>query len=82
MSPRLPNVDCQQLVKALTRAGFEEQRQRGSHLHLRRAADGKRVTVPMHKGRTLPPGTLRAILRDADVTTEQLCELLKRRIGN
>jgi len=37
MSPKLPRVDCRQLVRALKRAGFEEQRQRGSHLHLRRA---------------------------------------------
>lgn len=76
MSPKLPRVNCRQLVRALKRAGFEEQRQRGSHLHLRRASDGKRVTVPVHKGRTVPIGTLRAILRDADVSVDEFCELL------
>lgn len=49
MSPKLPRVDFRQLIRALKRAGFEEQRRRGSHLHLRRASDGKRVTVPVHK---------------------------------
>jgi predicted RNA binding protein YcfA (HicA-like mRNA interferase family) len=39
MSPKLTRVDCRQLIRALKRAGFEEQRQRGSHLHLRRAAN-------------------------------------------
>ena len=76
MSPRLPRVGCRQLVRALKGAGFEEQRQRGSHLHTRRASDGKRVTVPVHKGRTVPIGTLRAILRDADISVDEFHELL------
>lgn len=78
MSQRLPRVDCQQLIWALKRAGFEEQRQRGSHLHMRRVSDGKRVTVPVHKGRTVPVGTLRAILRDADLSIEEFRKLLKK----
>jgi len=76
MSPKLPRVGCRQLVQALKRAGFEEQRQRGSHLHLRRASDAKRVTVPIHQQRTVPVGTLRAILRDADISVNEFVELL------
>jgi len=76
MSEKLPRVDCQQLIRALKRAGFAEQRQRGSHLHLKRESDGRRVTVPMHKGRIVPIGTLRAILRDADISADQFRELL------
>jgi predicted RNA binding protein YcfA (HicA-like mRNA interferase family) len=76
MSPKLPSVSCEQLVRALKRAGFVEQRQRGSHLHLRREADKKRVTVPMHKRHAIPPGTLRSILRDAGITVEEFGELL------
>ena len=79
MNPKLPRVDCRQLIRALKRAGFEEQRQSGSHLHLRRATDGKRVTVPVHKGRVVPIGTLRAILRDADISGDEFRRLLKRR---
>ena len=77
MSEKLPRVDCQQLIRALKRAGFEELRQRGSHLHLRRIVDKRRVTVPIHKGRTVPTGTLRAILRDADISIEEFRKLLK-----
>ena len=76
MSDRLPRVDCQQLIRALKRAGFEEQRQHGRHLHLRRASDSRRVTVPVHKGRTVPLGTLRAILRDADISVDEFRDLL------
>lgn len=57
MSPKLPRVNSLQLVHALKHAGFAKQRQRGNHLHLRRASDGKRVIVPVHKGRTVPPET-------------------------
>lgn len=76
MSGKLPRVDCEQLIRALKNAGFEEQRQRGSHLHMRRVSDLKRVTVPVHKGRIVPVGTLRAILRDADISIEQFGTLL------
>lgn len=68
MSDKLPRVDCQDLIRALKRAGFVEQRQRGSHLHLRRESDGKRVTVPVHKGR--------AVLRDANISIDEFRELL------
>ncbi len=76
MSEKLPRVDCQDLIRALKRAGFVEERQRGSHLHLRRIANHKRVTVPIHKGRTVPIGTLRAILRDADIDVDDFRKLL------
>ena len=76
MSPKLPSVNARQLIRALKQVGFEEQRQRGSHLHLKRDSDGKRVTVPVHKGRSIPTGTLRAILRDADISVETFLELL------
>lgn len=38
-------------------------------------ADGRRVTIAVHPGRDIPKGTLRAILRDANVTPEQLMAL-------
>lgn len=76
MSPKLPSVNARQLVQALKKAGFEEQRQRGSHLHMKRDNDGKRVTVPVHQGRSIPTGTLRAILRDTDISVEAFLELL------
>ena len=76
MSEKLPRVDCQQLVRVLEQVGFERKRQKGSHLHLWRERDKKRVTVPMHKGREIPIGTLRAILRDANIDIEEFRQLL------
>jgi len=72
---KLPTgVSGQGLVKALQRVGFAIQRQRGSHIILRRESPHARVVVPNHK--TLRAGTLRAILREANLTVEQLLEIL------
>ena len=76
MSPKLPRIGCEKLIQILKRAGFIEQRQRGSHLHLKRITDCKRVTVPVHKGKIVPPATLHAILRDAEITLEEFIKLL------
>ena len=76
MNRKVPRVGALELVSALKRAGFEERRQKGSHLHLRRESDKRRVTVPIHKGRDIPTGTLRSILKDADLSLEEFQELL------
>lgn len=76
MSEKLPRIDCQELVRVLERAGFVRKRQKGSHLHMWRETDRKRVTIPVHQGKTVPLGTLRAILRDADISIEEFRKLL------
>lgn len=51
MSPKLPRVDCDQLIHALKRAGFVKQRQRGSHFHLRRPSTGNGLLCQCTKGK-------------------------------
>jgi predicted RNA binding protein YcfA (HicA-like mRNA interferase family) len=70
-----PAVSSRKLVAALKRAGFVEDHQRGSHLHLWHPLRRVMLTVPMHTG-DLPKGTLRAILKQAGLTDEQLLDLL------
>jgi len=71
---KLPtDVSGQELVKVLLRIGFTVNRQRGSHIVLRRADPYARVVVPDHK--QLRPGTLRQILNDAGISIEQLLRL-------
>lgn len=50
--------------------------QRGSHVKLKKIEDGKVyiVIVPMH--RELAKGTLKSILRQANLTIEEILELL------
>ncbi len=76
MTRRIPIIKGSDLVKTLEKAGFIARRQKGSHLHMYRDSDQKRVTVPIHKGKTIPVGTLKAILKDADLTVDQLRGLI------
>ena len=48
-------------------------RQRGSHVQLRHV-DGRRTTVPMHKGRDIAPGLLRKITSDIGLKIESFLQ--------
>ena len=61
-------------MKALERAGFVVKRQEGSHVILRRVQPFAQLVVPDHK--ELDRGTLRAIIRQADLTVEEFLRLL------
>jgi predicted RNA binding protein YcfA (HicA-like mRNA interferase family) len=65
--PKLPNISGDEAVKALKRLGFTFLRQRGSHAILRRGDRG--CVVSMH--REINQGTLRGVLKQADVTEDE-----------
>ncbi|MFN2167232.1 MAG: type II toxin-antitoxin system HicA family toxin, partial [Anaerolineae bacterium] len=62
-------------VKAFERIGYHGVRQRGSRLRDESDPDHLPLTVPDHK--TLKPGLLRKLLRDADLTGGELVDLLE-----
>ena len=70
----LPVISGRELVSVLEKAGFVIKRQTGSHIILRRDDPFSQTVVPDHK--TLDRGTLRAILRQSDISTNELKELL------
>ena len=72
---KLPALTGKRLIAALSRAGFEVVRVRGSHQILRHA-DGRATVIPVHPGETIGPGLLAAILRDCELTRSQLRGLL------
>jgi len=61
-------------MSALAKAGFHFKRQEGSHIVLRRDTPFAQVVVPNHK--ELDRGTLRAILRQADIEVDEFLKLL------
>lgn len=71
MAPRLPRVTAERLARHLAKAGFRIVRQSGSH-RIYEDPEGRRVTLPYHSGRVLPPKTFKAILRDAGLDPEDL----------
>jgi predicted RNA binding protein YcfA (HicA-like mRNA interferase family) len=74
--PKLPRVSGAETIRALERLGFTQVRQRGSHVVLKRVGPNK-VTgcvIPLHV--ELATGTLRGILKQAGVTTEEFMDKL------
>lgn len=69
--PRISGRDC---IRALVKIGFEEKRQQGSHIVLRRNDPFVQLVVPDHK--ELDRGTLRALIRQADLSVEDFNRLL------
>ena len=72
---KLPVLKPTELVRLLERLGFQRIRQKGSHLYLRHP-DGRATVVPMHRGEDIPPGLLRSILHDIELTREEFLNLL------
>lgn len=71
---KLPAISPQKLARALERAGFELKRVKGSHYYYNQRTE-RIAVVPFHK-KDLRKGTLHAILRDADISIEELASLL------
>jgi predicted RNA binding protein YcfA (HicA-like mRNA interferase family) len=73
--PKLPVVSGIEIVKALAKIGYETDHQTGSHIILRQKEyPYRRLTIPNHK--EIAKGTLRAIIRQAGLTLEELLEIL------
>ncbi len=71
---KLPRLSGRKCVRALQKAGFYEKRQYGSHIILRRDNPFAQLVVPDHK--ELDRGTLRAIIRQANLSVDEFNNLL------
>ncbi|WP_419926424.1 type II toxin-antitoxin system HicA family toxin [Candidatus Poriferisocius sp.] len=73
---RFPAFKPDQVLRLLRRIGYQKVRQRGSHVLLR--AEGRRpIILPLHKGRTVKPKHLRAMLADkAGLSDDEIEALL------
>jgi predicted RNA binding protein YcfA (HicA-like mRNA interferase family) len=70
---RLPRPKGKEIIRLLEQAGFRVIRTKGSHIFLRHS-DGRATVVPVHSGETIGPGLLRAILRDVEMSVDDLLE--------
>ena len=71
---KLPAIKPKKVVKALLKFNFEIKRQTGSHVRLIHP-DGRTTTVAIHN-RDLPKGTLKAILKQSELTLDKLLKKL------
>ena len=72
--PKLPALKPKEVIKVLERAGFSFVRQKGSHRIYVKGNIG--VTIPFHN-EDLKKGTLRHIIKQASLATEDFLKLLK-----
>jgi len=73
---RLPILNAKKIEKLLIDLGFERVRRKGSHVFYRHP-DGRTTTLPHHRGRDIARPLLREILREIDLTPDDLLRMLK-----
>ncbi|BCV22910.1 type II toxin-antitoxin system HicA family toxin [Moorella sp. Hama-1] len=72
--PQLPVISGLIAVKAFQRAGWIIARQKGSHIVLVKEGALASLSVPNHK--ILDRGTLRSLIRKAEMSVEEFVKLL------
>ncbi len=77
MPPRLARVTAEQTLHALKQLGFEQVRQRGSHIVLqKKTSEGTVGCVVPYRRDLIPIGTLKNILKQAGISPEEFMENL------
>ncbi|AKB74605.1 hypothetical protein MSLAZ_1344 [Methanosarcina lacustris Z-7289] len=64
------------VIKALESIGFEQVRQKGSHLFLQHP-DGRTTIVPVHPTDQIGKGMINKIIKDAKITRDEWIKLIK-----
>ncbi|MFZ1897590.1 type II toxin-antitoxin system HicA family toxin [Methanoregula sp.] len=73
MTDKLPILSGRDVIRALNKLGYVVNDQKGSYIHIRHPVR-RPLTVPNHP--EIARGTLRVIIKDADLTVENFLELL------
>ena len=73
--PKLNPEKPRAVAQKLQRLGYEGPFGGGKHVFMRHPNSKLKMPVPIHQGRDLPTGTLRATLRQAGISVEQWLEL-------
>jgi len=72
---KLPLLSWREVVKALTKVGFQIARQKGSHLILIK----NEYIVPVPKHEEIKRGLLMEIIAEAGLTKEEFLKLIKEK---
>ena len=73
---KLPNIIAKDTARAFEKAGFLYDRTEGSHFIYKKPGFRFLLSIPIHKGKDLPSGTLRALIRTSGLSVEEFVELL------
>ena len=72
---RLAPISARKMIKILKSLGFEEIRQKGSHIFFFHKENGCMTTVPDHGAKDLPVGLLHQILEDIKIGLDEFEKL-------
>lgn len=73
---KLPSISGAEAIAAFERADFALARIKGSHHVLKKAGHAYVLTVPVHAGKKLGPGLLKALIKGAGLDVDEFVRLL------
>lgn len=72
MSKKLPRAKPEEVAEAFERAGFRFERHgKGAHRIYAKPGHPFKIAISFHAGRTIGPGLLRKMIRDAGMTAQE-----------
>ena len=72
---KITPLPSKKVIKALERIGFQQIRQKGSHLFMQHI-DGRTTIITVHPGDDIGKGMIRKIIKDAKITREEWLKLV------
>lgn len=71
---KLPNITAKDAARAFEEAGFLYDRTEGSHFLYKKPGFRDLLSLPIHKDKDLPSGTLRALIRTSGISVVEFVE--------
>ena len=72
---KLSPLKPEQVIRKLRKLGYEGPVPGGKHVRMVNLTTGKIIPIPMHKGKDVSVGLIRAILREINMTPEEWIRL-------
>lgn len=72
---RLPNLNAKKIIRALKRAGFEDNGQEGSHRYFWNPISNRQTGVPMHSG-DVKRNLMKEIIQQAGLSEDEFRKFL------
>jgi len=71
----LHNLKPVRVVKAFERLGWYVERQTGSHVILSKEGNPNILSIPIHKGRSIKQGLIKALIKISGLTEREFLQL-------
>jgi predicted RNA binding protein YcfA (HicA-like mRNA interferase family) len=72
---KLSPLKAEQVIRKLRKLGYEGPVPGGKHVRMVNLITGKIIPIPMHKGKDVSVGLIRAIIREIEITPEEWTRL-------